>query len=217
MLEVRRQVLVEQRLMINVLADLCLEMEAAWLMIQRLCRAYGQSNADPQERAFARLATAVAKFWVCKRCPQMVVECLECLGGNGYTEDFPLARIFRESPLLSVWEGSGNVISLDILRSFQKEPESLQAFLAEVSQSEHVTKQSLQAKVVELAQPFSARRLAQTLAIHWQMQLMEQSTTTGAAEAFSRSRLEEPGGVFGLQAKLEDCRAIVNTFMSSFS
>lgn len=210
-------VLIEQPLMINVLADLCLEMEAAWLMIQRLCRAYGQGHADPQERAFARLATAVAKFWVCKRCPQMVVECLECLGGNGYTEDFPLARIFRESPLLSVWEGSGNVISLDILRSFQKEPESLDAFLSEVSQSEHVTKQSLQAKIVQLAQPFSARRLAQSLAVHWQMQLMEQSTTPGACEAFARSRLEEPGGVFGLQAKVEDCRAIVNRFISSFS
>lgn len=203
----------DQPLMKNVLADLCLEVEAAWRMVVRLCRAYGLSRNDPEERAFARLATAVAKFWVCKRTPQMVVECLECLGGNGYTEDFPLARLFRESPLLSVWEGSGNVISLDILRSFQKEPEALRIFLRELAKSEHVTRQSLEAMVLSETSPGAARRLAQTLALRWQVQLMEESSTPGAAAAFYRSRVEQGTSIFGLQAKPQECDQILNHFL----
>jgi len=206
----------DQPLMVNVLADLCLEVEAAWRMVVRLCRAYGQASQNPEERAFARLATAVAKFWVCKRAPQMVVECLECLGGNGYTEDFPLARLFRESPLCSVWEGSGNVISLDILRSFQKEPESLKLFLRELSESDHVTRQSLEAKVLGEAAPFQARRLAQTLALRWQVQLMEDSDTPNAAEAFYRSRVEQGASIFGLQSNLKQSQKILQRFLAPF-
>jgi len=204
--------LIEQPLMINVLADLCLEAEAAWLMVERLCRAYGKAPSDPRERAFARIATAVAKFWVCKRAPQMVVECLECLGGNGYTEDFPMARLFRESPLLSVWEGSGNVISLDLLRSFNKEPDALRVFLDELSLSDRVTRQSMEARILNLASPFAARRLGQALALWWQVQLMENSSTPHAAGAFFRSRMEEGSSIFGLQGKEEESRAIVERF-----
>lgn len=204
----------EQPLMLNVLADLCLEVEAAWQMIVRLCRAYGLSNDDPEERAFARIATAVAKFWVCKRAPQMVAECLECLGGNGYTEDFPLARLFRESPLLSVWEGSGNVISLDLLRSFNKEPDALRIFLKELSKSEHVTRQSLEAMVLSEVSEFNARRLAQVLAVRWQVQLMEGSSTPKAASTFYRSRIEQGATVFGLHQHEKDSRAILDRFLS---
>lgn len=206
----------EQPLMLNVLADLCLEVEAAWRMVVRLCRAYGLAANDPSERAFARVATAVAKFWVCKRAPSMVVECLECLGGNGYVEDFPLARLFRESPLLSVWEGSGNVISLDLLRSFQKEPEAIKVFLGELSRSEHVTRQSLEAMVVGQAEPFAARRLASTLASRWQLQLMENSSTPGAPESFHRSRIEQGSPIYGLQASARECSAIVDRFIGPF-
>ena len=204
----------EQATMINVLADLCLETESAWRMLTRLCQAYGRAHEDPKERAFARIATAVAKFWVCKRTPQMVVECLECLGGNGYIEDFPMARLFRESPLLSVWEGSGNVISLDLLRSFHKEPDALRLFIKELSKSEYVTAQSLEAMVLNDTNPFAARRFAQTLALRWQMQLMEDSTTPGASKAFYRSRIESGSSIFGLQAKPEECKSILNHFMS---
>lgn len=206
----------DQPAMVNVLADLCLETEAAWQMIVRLCRAYGLSHEDPNEKAFARIATAVAKFWVCKRAPMMVVECLECLGGNGYVEDFPMARLFRESPLLSVWEGSGNVISLDLLRSFQKEPEALKVFLGELSKSEHVTRQSLEAMVLGETNQFSARRFATNLALRWQTQLMENSATPGAPEAFYRSRIEYGSPIFGLQGKLKESQEILERFLEPF-
>lgn len=209
-------VLKDQPLMVNVLADLCLEVEAAWQMIVRLCRAYGLAHKDENERHFARIATAVAKFWVCKRCPSMVVECLECLGGNGYTEDFPLARLFRESPLLSVWEGSGNVISLDLLRSFSKEPESLKVFLGELSRSEHVTRQSLEAMVVGQTNPFAARRLAHILATRWQLQLLENSNTPGVAAAYLKCRIEHGSPVFGLHGKLKQSQKILDRFIEPF-
>lgn len=193
--------LIDQPLMRNVLADLCLEVEASWRMMCRLCEAYGKSEQDRRERLFARLATAVAKFWVCKRTPMMVAEALECLGGNGYTEDFPLARLYREAPLLSVWEGSGNVISLDLLRALQREPEAVSVFLDEVGQSPHVTRQTLEAMILQASEPFAARRLAKVLALQWQAHLMESSTTPGATGLFFSSRWECRSSVFGV---LED-------------
>ncbi|MFA5506666.1 MAG: acyl-CoA dehydrogenase family protein, partial [Vulcanimicrobiota bacterium] len=206
----------DQPLMVNVLADLCLEVEAAWQMIVRLCRAYGLAQQDESERNFARVATAVAKFWVCKRTPSMVVECLECLGGNGYVEDFPLARLFRESPLLSVWEGSGNVISLDLLRSLSKEPESLKIFLGELSRSEQVTRQSLEAMVLDETDPFAARRFAHILATRWQLQLLEGSSTPGAAEAYHQCRIQQGSPVFGLHGKLQQSQKILERFIAPF-
>src|SRR5687768_6432863 len=121
------RLLVEQPLMENVLADLSVESEAATATALRLARAY-----DEGDEAFRRLATAVAKFWVCKRTPPHVAEALECLGGNGFVEESQLPRLFRESPLNSIWEGSGNVNALDVLRAVEREPEALEAFLAEV-------------------------------------------------------------------------------------
>src|SRR5207248_7712123 len=106
--------LVEQPLMRAVLADLAVESEAATVLMMRLARAYDRREA---ESAFRRIATAVAKYWVCKRAPQLVAEALECLGGNGYVEESILPRVYREAPLNSIWEGSGNVICLDVLRA----------------------------------------------------------------------------------------------------
>ena len=111
--------LAEQPLMQNVLADLCVESEAATVTALRLARAYDEADGP-----FRRLATAVAKFWVCKRTPPLVAEALECLGGNGYVEESQLPRLFRESPLNSIWEGSGNVNALDVLRALAREPET---------------------------------------------------------------------------------------------
>jgi putative acyl-CoA dehydrogenase len=119
--------LVEQPLMREVLADLAVESAASTALFVRLARAI-----DDGESAFVRLAVAAAKFWVCKRTPAFVAEALECLGGNGYVEDSGLPRLFRESPLNGIWEGSGNVIALDVLRAAQRDPQSVAAVLAEL-------------------------------------------------------------------------------------
>lgn len=207
----------DQPLMQNVLADLCLEWEASWRMVVRLCQAYGRAQDDPKERLFARFATAVAKFWVCKRTPMMVAECLECLGGNGYCEDFVQARHYREAPLSSVWEGSGNVISLDLLRALQREPDAVRVFIEEVAQSPHVTRQTLEAMLVQETSPFQARRLAQHLALHWQAQLMENSPTPNAGKLFYQSRLEQGSAVFGVQADQQATSELLDRFLQPIS
>ena len=124
--------LADQPAMTAVLADLALESEAATITAMRLARAHDEDATD-QEKAFRRLATAVAKYWICKRGPHHSYEALECLGGNGYTEAFPLAMRYREQPVMAVWEGSGNVIALDVLRAMTREPASIAAFDAEIN------------------------------------------------------------------------------------
>ena len=120
------KLLAEQPLMRNVLADLAIESEAATAVTMRVARAYDEGDAP-----FRRIATAVMKHWVCKRAPGHANEALECLGGNGYVEESGMPRLLRDSPLNSIWEGSGNVSALDVLRALAKEPEALPAFLAE--------------------------------------------------------------------------------------
>ena len=131
--------LIDQPLMRNVLADLCLESEAATALAMRLARAYDEAHADAQAgedatdaQLFKRLATAVGKYWTCKRAPNHAFEALECLGGNGYVEESGMPRLYREAPLASIWEGSGNVMSLDVLRALTRTPRSLEVFLDEV-------------------------------------------------------------------------------------
>ncbi|MCA9542401.1 MAG: acyl-CoA dehydrogenase family protein, partial [Myxococcales bacterium] len=124
--------LIEHPLMRVVLADLALESEAAIALALRLGRAYEEGRDDPAQAAFARIATAIGKYYVCKRCPAVVYEALECHGGNGYVEEHPLARLYRDAPLNSIWEGSGNVICLDVLRAMVREPETLPALRAEL-------------------------------------------------------------------------------------
>ncbi|MEZ5177828.1 MAG: acyl-CoA dehydrogenase family protein, partial [Acidimicrobiales bacterium] len=122
------KLLVDQPLMRNVLADLAVESEAATTLMTRLAGGY-----DRSEGAFTRIATAVGKYWVCKRAPVFAAEALECLGGAGYVEEAPMARLFRESPLNGIWEGSGNVICLDVLRAAARDPESVAALLDEIA------------------------------------------------------------------------------------
>src|SRR5690606_17067250 len=119
-------------LMRNVLADLALEAEAALALSMRVARAVDAAPRDPGEAAFARIATAVGKYWICRRAPAFVGEALECLGGNGYVEESILARLYRQAPLNSIWEGSGNIQCLDVLRALHREPASGQALLAEL-------------------------------------------------------------------------------------
>ncbi len=125
--------LVDQPLMTAVLADMAVEAEAATLTMVRLAAAYDRAADDPGDAQFRRLATAVAKYWLCKRHPVLAGEALECLGGNGYVEESILPRLFRESPLNGIWEGSGNVICLDVLRAMARQPESVEAFFAELA------------------------------------------------------------------------------------
>ena len=189
------RLLVEQPLMENVLADLCVESEAATATALRLARAY-----DEGDDVFRRLATAVAKFWVCKRTPPHVAEALECLGGNGYVEESQLPRLFRESPLNSIWEGSGNVNALDVLRAVEREPEALEAFLAEVELAPELDRAVAQIRD-ELAEPAGlegrARRIVESLALALQGSLLVRHGDPAVAEAFLASRLGGGGAVYG--------------------
>ncbi|WP_400996528.1 acyl-CoA dehydrogenase family protein [Agromyces sp. GXQ0307] len=197
--------LVDQPAMAAVVADLALESEAATLTSMRLARAY-DVDADESELAFRRLATAVAKFQVCKRGPEHAAEALECLGGNGYTEAFPLARRYREQPLLAIWEGSGNVIALDVLRVLAREPESFMAFFDIVGEAagEHpafdLALAEARAVVGEVSgadaatAAFRARELTERLALVLQASLLVQHSPGAVSDAFVRSRLEGDGG-----------------------
>src|SRR3982075_1124807 len=124
----------EQPLMVNVLADIAVESEATTLLMMRLAGAFDRATG-PREYAFKRLALAVSKYWTCKRAIAVVAEALECHGGNGYVEESILPRLYREAPLNSIWEGSGNVNALDALRAMDREPESVTAFIAEVEEA----------------------------------------------------------------------------------
>ena len=192
--------LVDQPAMTAVLADLALESEAATVTAMRLARAHDE-DADDSERAFRRLATAVAKYWICKRGPHHAYESLECLGGNGYTEDFPLAMRYREQPVMAVWEGSGNVIALDVLRAMTREPESVAAFDAEVSKARgshpvldaHLDR--LRVDLGELARLDAAgaqrraRSVVEGMALALEASLLVQYSPTPVAEAFVGARL----------------------------
>ena len=127
--------LVEHGLMRNVLADLALDSEAAMLFALRLARAVDAGDADLREAAFARIATAIGKYWVCKRCAPFVNEAQECLGGAGYVEESILPRLYRQAPLNSIWEGSGNIQCLDVLRALERQPETRDALFGEVAEA----------------------------------------------------------------------------------
>jgi hypothetical protein len=186
--------------------------------MMRLARAYDEGPQNEGSRAFARLATAITKYWVCKRNPPVVAEALECLGGAGYVEESGLPRLFRESPLNSIWEGSGNVICLDVLRALAREPESLDAVLAEISPAES-GEPRLQAWMRrirdELARPetveLRARVVVERLAIALQAALLVRSAPTPVAEAFCASRLTDARGLaFGTLPAGVATRAIVD-------
>jgi putative acyl-CoA dehydrogenase len=182
--------LAEAPLMRNVLADLCLESEAATVTALRLARAYDRRAAgDEQEAAFARIATAVAKYWVCKRGPGHAAEALECVGGNGYVEESVLPRLYRQQPLLSIWEGSGNVVCLDVLRAVQRDPETAAALLAEVRLADHPAATALAERALaELDEP-GARSAVERLALALQASLLVRHSPPAVADAFCAARL----------------------------
>lgn len=214
--------LIDKPLMRNVLADLALESEAATTLALRLAAAY---DADTEEeRAFLRLAVPAAKYWVTKRCTPTVAEALECLGGNGYVEESGLPRLLRESPLNSIWEGSGNVQALDVLRAIQREPQALNAFLQEVGKArgaDHRLDAAIKDLLSELADldgiEARARRLVERMALVLQGSLLVRWAPPEVADAFCASRLGgDWGTAFGtlphtldLASVVERARAVV--------
>jgi putative acyl-CoA dehydrogenase len=194
------KLLVDQPLMGNVLADLAVESEAATTVMMRLARAY--DSADEAEGQFRRLATAVAKYWVCKRQPAFVAEALECLGGNGYVEESIMPRLFRESPLNGIWEGSGNVICLDVLRAMAREPQSVVAFRDEVALAAGLDARfdsfvaALDASLADLdGIEARARRVVESMALALQGSLLLRHGDPAVADAFCASRLGRDWGV----------------------
>jgi putative acyl-CoA dehydrogenase len=190
------RLLVEQPLHRNVLADLCLDSEAATATALRLARA-----VDEDDRPFRRLATAVAKYWVCKTTPMLVAEALECLGGNGYVEESVLPRLFRESPLNSLWEGAGNVNALDLLRAAAREPESVEALFAEIALARGGDARLDEAAArleAELADPdeleYRARRVVELAALCLQASLLVRHAPVEVADAFCLTRLGRDRG-----------------------
>jgi putative acyl-CoA dehydrogenase len=200
--------LIDQPLMRNVLADLCVESEAATITAMRLARAFDNAQSEepePAEELFKRLATAVSKYWICKRSPVVAGEALECLGGNGYVEESGMPRLYREMPLNSIWEGSGNVQCLDVLRAMARSPQSLEAFLAEVELAS-AAEPRLDRFVSELRDELTrmeeieagARRVVERMALALQGSLLVRHGDPATADAFCASRLEgDRGMAFG--------------------
>jgi len=211
--------LAEHPLMQNVLADLALESEAATLLAFRLAGAFARSGADGRERLLARLMTPIAKYWLCKRLPAFVAEAMECLGGNGYVEEAPLARLYREAPLNGIWEGSGNVICLDALRTIQREPEAVEALLGEINRGGERTSRGAAAISRSLreggSEELKGRRIVESVAVAFQTSLMAQHAAKEAADAFCASRLEgDWGRAFGTLPSAVPCEAIVRRTLS---
>jgi putative acyl-CoA dehydrogenase len=194
--------LADQPLMTVVLADLAIESEAATVAAFRLAGATDRAaRGDAQESAFRRLALAVTKYWVCKRAPAHAAEALECLGGNGYVEESGMPRLYREAPLASIWEGSGNVAALDALRALTRQPETAEAFFAEIGQAAGADRRLDQAAArlsKELADPSEARarHLAEAMAVVLQGALLVRYGDPAVADAFAASRLGDEGASF---------------------
>jgi putative acyl-CoA dehydrogenase len=197
--------LIEKPLMQNVVADLELEAETATLMMVRLAGAFDRSESDAAEAAMKRIALPIAKYWVTKRTSETVREALECLGGNGYVEESIMPRLYRESPLNAIWEGSGNVIALDVLRAAGRSPDSLQMFLAELDLASGIDERLDEAisrarTAIDSASnlEFEARRIVEQLANAWAASLLARHSDPSVFEAYAASRLTgDHGSLFG--------------------
>jgi len=214
--------LVEWPAMQNVLADLAIESEAATVATLRVARAYDEDDAP-----LRRFATAVMKYWICKRAPIHAAEALECLGGNGYVEESGMPRLLRDAPINSIWEGSGNVAALDVLRAMAKEPAGLEAFLAECESARGADQRldrhlaELRGHLARLARgeldaQWAARRTVEDLALAFQASLLVRHAPAAVADAFCAGRLgAERGRVFGTLPRGTDSAAIVERALAS--
>jgi putative acyl-CoA dehydrogenase len=215
------KLLVDQPLMQNVLADLAVDAEAATMAAMRLARAYDEADAP-----FRRFGTAVMKYWVCKRAPQHAAEALECLGGNGYIEESGMPRLYRDSPLNSIWEGSGNVAALDVLRAMVKEPEGLPAFLGECELARganahldaHID--SVKAEIAGMVDAgdtqAQARRVVERLALALQGSLLVRNAPAPVSDAFCAARIGGEGGrAYGTLPTGVDAESIVDRALAA--
>jgi putative acyl-CoA dehydrogenase len=206
----------EQPLMQNVLADLALESEAATAFALRLARCFDE-QADPQQAMLGRILTPAGKYWLCKRGPAFGAEAMEVMGGNGYVEDGPLARLYREFPVNSIWEGSGNVMCLDVLRGFARGPDVRDALAAELGLAAGVDPRYdaycarlLESLPAASQEEFGARRLAEQLVVAVQAGLLLRHAPAFVADAFVASRVaRDVGGAFGRLPAGVDCAAIL--------
>ena len=195
------KLLIKQPLMRMVLADLAIESEAATTLLMRVARAFDESHHDSAAKMFARIAVAVSKYWLNKRAPNFVYEALEAHGGNGYVEESIMPRLFRESPLNSIWEGSGNVICLDALRTIEKSPDAIELFLDEVGKAgsennylltavHNLKKLLIDKENIEK----SARRISELMAISLQAALLIQYSSGEISDSFCKTRLNKDWG-----------------------
>ena len=213
--------LADQPLMRNVLADLALESEAATVLFMRLAHAFEESANSPEARAWRRIVTPAAKFWVCKRTLEFTGEAMEVWGGNGYVEEGPMARFYREAPVNSIWEGSGNVMCLDVLRAFEREPDAAQALLTAWradAQGQAALSAALERLLGTLTsapdtREAAARRIAQQLVLIAQATLLVRHAPADVADAFIATRLADDSGntgrVYGTLPAALDHAAIV--------
>lgn len=197
--------LTEQPLMMTVLADIALEVEGATALALRLARMF-ETHASEHDRALARIMTPAAKYWICKRAPMVALETMEVLGGNGYVEETPLARLYREAPVNSIWEGSGNVICLDVMRAARREPAAIDALFAELDQVRGANRDldafaaALHGRSWNTDDQSSARQIAQAIALAFTASLLVRRTPAFVADAFCASRLRNTaftGSAFG--------------------
>jgi putative acyl-CoA dehydrogenase len=208
------RLLSEQPLMQNVLADLALESEAALALTLRMGRSLERLD-DPHEARFARLVTAVGKYWICKRAPAMINEAAECMGGAGYVEDTILPRLYREAPVNSTWEGSGNVQCLDVLRALSKEPGVLDALFDELGDGHGDPR--LAAHIDRLKAAFQdtsdiqyrARQLTEDIAVGLQAKLLLEAGNSAVSDGFIAGRIEQPGRVYGALPRGVNVEALV--------
>ncbi|MCY4189936.1 MAG: acyl-CoA dehydrogenase family protein, partial [Rhodospirillaceae bacterium] len=210
--------LIQQPLMRNVLADLAIESEAAMMLALRSARAMDEAGETQEKAALARIGTAIGKYWNCKRAPMVTAEALECLGGLGYIEESLMPRLYREAPLNSIWEGSGNVICLDVLRAMQRESATTSALLAELEAARGLHAlfdaglDEFKAEIEDQdSLEMRARRVTERMAILWQAALLLRHARTETAEAFCRSRLGGRWmGSFGMLPPSVDFDAILD-------
>jgi putative acyl-CoA dehydrogenase len=210
-------VLIDQPLMARVLADMALDVAGATALSFRLARAFDEAANDQGEAAFARAMTPVVKYWVCKICPGLTYEAMECLGGNGYVEEAPLGRYYREAPVNAIWEGSGNVMALDVLRVMKRGPGLFEDVLAGIERdlgpggpgAAGVLKAAMQ---VALSDEGSARILTEQLALTAAAAELKRLGAGRIADAFIETRLAgQWRGTYGMLDARHDARAIVDT------
>lgn len=210
--------LVQQPLMQNVLADLIIESESALALTMRIAKALDSKEDSRHEAMLVRIGTSIGKYWICKRQPEHAFEAMECIGGMGVMEDTIMPRLYREAPINSIWEGSGNVQCLDMLRSITKIPECLQALFTEIEKSAgrhdnlDIAIEKLKQDLAEKSElEYRARRIVQTMALTLQASILFSSDNLLVAKAFCDTRLakDNMGLVYGNLPTSIDCKAII--------